>query len=193
MAPLSQLICEVWSISMHIHGLDMHRGFCTLFFIVIMHSMHRGFSILVLHYNCRAFTKDDDTRLREAVKMYGESRWSLGEWVGLIRERVTHPLRLSSPLWKQKKNTTQSWSPCFRFQPWLGWIIEVSILTPDCSSEIEFYPLAHMQTEGCISVCVCVCVWGGGGGRLEHRWPSVMSPAEVFFWIHTCTLEPHPT
>ena len=23
---------------------------------------------------------DDDTRLREAVRIYGESRWGLGEW-----------------------------------------------------------------------------------------------------------------
>ena len=68
----------------------MCRGFCTLFFIVIIRSMHRGFSILV-HYNCRAFTKDDDTHLREAVKMYGESRWSLGEWVGVDKEKGNSP------------------------------------------------------------------------------------------------------
>ena len=36
---------------------------------------------------CRAFTKDDDTRLREAVKMYGESRWSLGECIGVDKEK----------------------------------------------------------------------------------------------------------
>ena len=61
-----------------------------------------------------------------------------------------------------------------------GGLILFSIPTANCSSEIEFHPLAPMETEGCGSVCVrvrvhvrvwcgvvwcgVVCVRGGGGG-----------------------------